>query len=133
MTQTPGWSTPWTPFRREEDPRDYQDPFDLSQNATQQSKRSRFEMFILQHPFSPLLIRTINLILIGCTLGLAAHIRVLEVENNIIGIMGTSTLFAIIVAPFAIVHIFVTLYVRVVCVKTACDAAVVPPRVPNAY
>ncbi|GAA6009082.1 phospholipase D regulator [Rhodotorula paludigena] len=112
QTTTPGWSTPWTPFRREEDPRDYQDPFDLSQNATQQSKRSRFEMFILQHPFSPLLIRTINLILIGCTLGLAAHIRVLEVENNIIGIMGTSTLFAIIVAPFAIVHIFVTLYIE---------------------
>ncbi|BGP47111.1 hypothetical protein JCM10450v2_002963 [Rhodotorula kratochvilovae] len=112
QTTTPGWSTPWTPFRREEDPRNFQDPFDLSQSAAQQSKRSRFEFFILQNPFSPLFIRTINLVLIGCTLGLAAHIRVQEVKNNVLGVVGTSTLFAIVVAPFAIVHIFVTLYIE---------------------
>jgi len=113
-TQTPGWSTPWTPFRREGQAQNYQDPFDLSQNAAaaQQSKRSRFEDFILQNPFSPLFIRTINLVLICCTLGLAAHIRVQEVQAGVLGVIGTSTLFAIVVAPFAIVHIFVTLYVR---------------------
>ncbi|GAA5889855.1 hypothetical protein JCM8208_001148 [Rhodotorula glutinis] len=114
QTTTPGWSTPWTPFRREGQAQNYQDPFDLStQNAAaQQSKRSRFEDFILQNPFSPLFIRTINLILICCTLGLAAHIRVQEVQANVLGVIGTSTLFAIVVAPFAIVHIFVTLYIE---------------------
>ncbi|GAA6057139.1 hypothetical protein JCM3770_004841 [Rhodotorula araucariae] len=112
QTTTPGWSTPWTPFHREEDPRNFQDPFDLSQNAAQQSKRSRFEVFILQNPFTPLFIRTINLVLIGCTLGLAAHIRIQEFNNNVLGVIGTSTLFAIVVAPFAIVHIFVTLYIE---------------------
>lgn len=114
QTTTPGWSTPWTPFRREgDDARAYQDPFDLSQNAAaQQSKRSRFETFILQNPFSPLFIRTINLVLICCTLGLAAHIRVQETRANVLGVIGTSTLFAIVVAPFAILHIFVTLYIE---------------------
>lgn len=66
----------------------------------------------MQNPFSPLFIRTINLVLICCTLGLAAHIRVQETRANVLGVIGTSTLFAIVVAPFAILHIFVTLYVR---------------------
>ncbi|GAA6005121.1 hypothetical protein JCM10207_008514 [Rhodosporidiobolus poonsookiae] len=113
QTQTPGWSTPWAPFHREEDSRNYhQDPFDLTHNNAPQTKRSKFESFILQNPFSPLFFRIINLVLIGCTLGLAAHIRVQEANNGVIGIIGTSTLFAIIVAPFAIVHIFVTLYIE---------------------
>ncbi|GAA5916978.1 hypothetical protein JCM6882_005077 [Rhodosporidiobolus microsporus] len=114
QTQTPGWSTPWTPFRREEDPRTYQDPFDLAANtaAASESKRSKFELFILQNPFSPLFFRFINLILNGCTLGLAAHIRLQEHNAGVIGVVGTSTLFAIIIAPFAITHIFVTLYIE---------------------
>ncbi|GAA5971940.1 hypothetical protein JCM11641_001578 [Rhodosporidiobolus odoratus] len=113
QTQTPGWSTPWTPFRREEDPHSYQDPFDLTHNtSTAQTKRSKFETFILQNPFSPLFFRFINLILNGCTLGLAAHIRLQEHRANVIGVIGTSTLFAIVVAPFAIIHIFVTLYIE---------------------
>ncbi|GAA5821927.1 hypothetical protein JCM11251_004782 [Rhodosporidiobolus azoricus] len=114
QTQTPGWSTPWTPFRREEDPRSYQDPFDLAANtaAASETKRSKFESFILQNPFSPLFFRFINLILNGCTLGLAAHIRKQEHNAGVIGVMGTSTLFAIVIAPFAIIHIFITLYIE---------------------
>ncbi|BGP14995.1 hypothetical protein JCM10213_007202 [Rhodosporidiobolus nylandii] len=113
QTQTPGWSTPWTPFHREEDARNFQDPFDLTQNtAAAASKRSKFENFVLQNPFSPLFFRFINLILNGCTLGLAAHIRLQESNAGVIGVVGSSTLFAIVVAPFAIVHIFITLYIE---------------------
>ncbi|GAA5868197.1 hypothetical protein JCM8547_003373 [Rhodosporidiobolus lusitaniae] len=112
QTQTPGWSTPWTPFHREEDPRAYQDPFDLTHNATTTTKRSKFENFMLHNPFSPLFFRFINLILNGCTLGLAAHIRLQESNAGVIGVIGSSTLFAIVVTPFAIVHIFITLYIE---------------------
>ncbi|GAA5987158.1 hypothetical protein JCM10908_001054 [Rhodotorula pacifica] len=113
QTTTPGWSTPWTPFRRERTQNDLLDPFELTQQQTErQSKRSRLEKFILENPFSPLFIRTINLCLIATTLGLAAHIRIQETDHDAIGIMGSSTLFAIVVAPFAIVHIFVTLYIE---------------------
>ncbi|KWU47404.1 hypothetical protein RHOSPDRAFT_13963 [Rhodotorula sp. JG-1b] len=113
QTTTPGWSTPWTPFRRERTQNDLLDPFELTQQQTErQSKRSRFAKFILENPFSPLFIRTINLCLIATTLGLAAHIRVQETQHDAIGIMGSSTLFAVVVAPFAIVHIFITLYIE---------------------
>ncbi|GAA6029805.1 hypothetical protein JCM8097_001058 [Rhodosporidiobolus ruineniae] len=113
QTQTPGWSTPWTPFRRDGDAPNNQDPFELTQNATaSQTKRSKFENFILQNPFSPLFFRFINLLLNVCTLGLAAHIRVQEHRNGVIGVIGSSTLFAIVVAPFAIIHIFLTLYIE---------------------
>ncbi|GAA5861181.1 hypothetical protein JCM3774_002219 [Rhodotorula dairenensis] len=113
QTTTPGWSTPWTPFRREHTQNDMLDPFELTQQQTErQSKRSRFAKFILENPFSPLFIRTINLCLIATTLGLAAHIRLQESQHDAIGIIGSSTLFAIVVAPFAIVHIFITLYIE---------------------
>lgn len=71
-----------------------------------------FEHFILHNPFSPLFFRFINLILAGCTLGIAAHIRQQEENAGVVGVIGSSTLFAIIVTPLAIIHIFVTLYIE---------------------
>jgi hypothetical protein len=83
----------------------------------------------LENPFSPLFIRTINLCLIATTLGLAAHIRVQETQHDAIGIMGSSTLFAVVVAPFAIVHIFITLYVsHVLPSPRSCPARLTSSR-----
>lgn len=110
--QTPGWSSPWTPFHRDgEGPN--QDPFTIAQAVAQQqqSKTTRFETFILRNPFTPLLFRSINVIFVACALGLAAHVRLQEERARVIGIIGSSTLFIICVAPIAIFHIFVTLYV----------------------
>ncbi|GAA5909739.1 hypothetical protein JCM5296_005777 [Sporobolomyces johnsonii] len=115
QTTIPGWSSPWVPFHRQENGREMQDPFDLSHReaaAEAASKKSRFENFILHNPFSPLFFRFINLVLNGCTLGLAAHIRLQETHAGVIGVIGTSTLFVIVIAPLAIVHIFVTVYIE---------------------
>ncbi|SGY80003.1 BQ5605_C008g05280 [Microbotryum silenes-dioicae] len=113
-TQTPGWSTPWAPFSRDEDSVNAnRDPFSLVQAAqASQSKTTKFENFILNNVFAPLVFRAMNLVLAGCTLGIASHIRLQETRNNVIGIIGTSTLFVIIVGPFAIVHVFATVYIE---------------------
>lgn len=95
-----------------------QDPFDISQQQTaaaEASRKTRFENFILHNPFSPLFFRIINLILNACTLALAGHIRRQEQVANVIGVIGTSTLFVLVIAPIAILHIFITLYVRSLC------------------
>ncbi|GAA6062445.1 hypothetical protein JCM10212_003319 [Sporobolomyces blumeae] len=115
QTTTPGWASPWAPFERSEQDRRMQDPFDVSQQQTaavEASRKSRFENFILHNPFSPLFFRIINLVLNACTLALAGHIRHQEQVHNVIGIIGTSTLFVIVIAPIAIVHIFITLYIE---------------------
>lgn len=73
---------------------------------------SRFERFILRNAFTPLLFRFVNLVFTACTLALAAHIREQERRSGLIGVVGSSTLFCIVVAPVAILHIFITVYVR---------------------
>lgn len=91
-----------------------QDPFDISQQQTaavEASRKSRFENFILHNPFSPLFFRIINLVLVTCTLALAGHIRRQEERADVVGVIGTSTLFVLVIAPIAIIHIFITLYV----------------------
>ncbi|GAA5832128.1 hypothetical protein JCM3766R1_003731 [Sporobolomyces carnicolor] len=112
---TPGWASPWQPFERSEDDRRMQDPFDISQQQTaavEASRKSRFENFILHNPFSPLFFRIINLVLVTCTLALAGHIRRQEERADVVGVIGTSTLFVLVIAPIAIIHIFITLYIE---------------------
>ncbi|KAK4055726.1 hypothetical protein OIV83_000272 [Microbotryomycetes sp. JL201] len=113
--QTPGWSSPWTPFHRDgHEGGDDRDPFTIAQaNAEQnKSRMSRFERFILRSAFAPLVFRFINLVVTTCTLGLAADIRERERKAKLVGIMGSSTIMCIVVAPIAIAHIFVTLYIE---------------------
>ena len=87
------------------------DPFAHFAITNEQSKKTRFETFILHNPFTPLMFRILNLALTAGTLAVAVRIRLQERRADIIGVIGTSTLFAIVVAPIAIVHIFITLYV----------------------
>ncbi|KAM0788733.1 hypothetical protein ACM66B_002825 [Microbotryomycetes sp. NB124-2] len=113
--QTPGWSSPWTPFHRDgHESGDDRDPFTIAQaNAEQnKSRMSRFERFILRSAFAPLVFRFINLVVTTCTLALAADIRERERKAKLVGIMGSSTVMCIVVAPIAIAHIFVTLYIE---------------------
>ncbi|GAA6004732.1 hypothetical protein JCM11491_002210 [Sporobolomyces phaffii] len=112
---TPGWASPWAPFERSQEDRRMQDPFDVSQQQTaavEASRKSRFENFILHNPFSPLFFRIINLVLVTCTLALAGHIRRQEERAGVVGVIGTSTLFVLVIAPIAIIHIFITLYIE---------------------
>ncbi|KAK4056561.1 hypothetical protein OIO90_002409 [Microbotryomycetes sp. JL221] len=113
-SQTPGWSSPWTPFHREGmGGEDHRDPFTIAQaNAEHNSRMSQFEHFVLRNAFAPLLFRFINLVVTTCTLGLAADIRSRERKAGLDGIMGSSTTMSIVVAPIAIVHIFVTVYIE---------------------
>lgn len=109
-SQTPGWSAPWTPFHREKP----HDPtaFHFSSDVPTTSKTSRFEAFVLENVFAPLIFRFFNLALNVCTLAIASNVRRQETEADVKGIIGSSTLMMIVVAPFAIVHIFINLYVR---------------------
>lgn len=108
---TPNWSSPWTPFRRETSHPSFHFGQDLPLPTTT-PKTSPFESFILHNPFVPLLFRFFNLALNTCTLAIASHIRMQEKKADVIGIVGSSTLFAIIVTPFAMIHIFGNLYIE---------------------
>ncbi|KAL8290094.1 hypothetical protein RQP46_003033 [Phenoliferia psychrophenolica] len=68
--------------------------------------------FALNNAFAPLIFRFANLALVLCTLGLAGHIRIQEHRTDLIGVIGSSTLFAIIVCPLAILHVFVNVYIE---------------------
>lgn len=109
--QTPGWSAPWTPFHRAESHN--QDPFAALQTAElKPKKRTKFQQFFLQNVYAPLVFRSINLALNVCTLGLAAHIRLQESRADVVGVIGSSVLMSIVVAPLAITHIFINLYIE---------------------
>lgn len=77
----------------------------------------RFQEFLLNNVFAPLVFRIGNLVLVTCTLALATRIRVQENRANLIGVMGSSTVTAICVCPLALVHVFVNVYVRCASLK----------------
>lgn len=109
--QTPGWSAPWTPFHRS-DSRQV-DPFAALETADlKPKKKTKFEQFFLHNIYAPLVFRAINLALNVSILGIASHIRLQEHRADVIGVIGSSTLMAIVVAPLAITHIFVNLYIE---------------------
>ncbi|KAI5476003.1 putative membrane protein [Pseudohyphozyma bogoriensis] len=108
---TPSWSSPWTPFRRESTRHD--DLFhELHPSISNQTQPSKLENFLLHNPFAPLVLRFINLCLNTATLALVCHIRIQESNASLIGVIGSSTLMAIIVTPIAMVHIFINVYIE---------------------
>ena len=76
-----------------------------------QSRKTRARIFFLESPFAPLILRIINLIFVVSTLGLAASIMRQETANGIRGVVGSSIIFCLSIAPIAVLHIGVVLYV----------------------
>lgn len=110
QAQTPGWSSPWQPFRRKTTHRP--DPFLLMTTLPHQSRKTRARIFFLESPFAPLILRIINLIFVVSTLGLAASIMRQETANGIRGVVGSSIIFCLSIAPIAVLHIGVVLYLE---------------------
>ncbi|KAF8622246.1 hypothetical protein AX15_007185 [Amanita polypyramis BW_CC] len=75
-------------------------------------KRKRLRYFILVNPYVPLLFRFINITLTSAALGIATHIRQVEIENHLLGIIGSSPLVVIIFAPLTLVHVVVAIYLE---------------------
>ncbi|KAK4704092.1 hypothetical protein P7C70_g2116, partial [Phenoliferia sp. Uapishka_3] len=112
QTETPGWSSPWQPFQRSST--DIRDPFHFSPDPATSGPRTRYQRlqdFALNNAFAPLVFRFMNLALTVCTLGLASNVRRQERHAQLVGVIGSSTLFLICVCPLAIVHVFVNVYV----------------------
>lgn len=65
----------------------------------------------MENAFVPLGCRFINLVLIITILAIAAHVRGQEARAGLIGVVGSSTLMIIVVAPISMIHIFVNVYV----------------------
>jgi hypothetical protein len=106
-SQAPGWYSAWVPFAR---PKDHQaDPFLLmaSDTAIVTTRKTRLEAFVLTSPFAPFVLRFWNFSLTLATLIVAILIRDQERSNDVEGIAGNSTIFAIILAPFALLHILI--------------------------
>lgn len=111
--QTPGWNSPWQPFHR---PAHNPDPFLAMTSGLRASERlsrkSLLRRFLLESPFAPAIARTFNLAFVVSTLAVAVSIRQQEMRVDQPGLIGNSTLLAIVVAPLAIIHILVVVYVR---------------------
>lgn len=123
QAQTPGWSTPWTPFRRQswnpwdrhDENRPVEGPDDprlhkLSFSDRRHTWISRFQHFLLTSPFAPFWLRFCNLAFACCTLALAARIEVVEKRADEEGIIGSSTIIALVIAPLSIIHIAFALW-----------------------
>jgi hypothetical protein len=121
--RTPGWSDPWEPFQM-----NTANPFDAVHHQfstgpdelgrDDNDKLSRktiwknFTEFLLLSPFAPFWLRFLNLAFTTATLALAARIMQIEHNSNIRGIIGSSTITALVFAPLTLIHIFFALWLE---------------------
>ena len=75
------------------------------------SRKSRLRIFFLESPFAPLILRIVNLVFVVSLLGVAASVVRQEKANGITGVVGSSIIFSLAIAPVAVLHIGVVLYV----------------------
>lgn len=132
QTNTPGWSSPWQPFFLNRSGQNSQNPSgdpwseldrpDINRinsigrtESRNQTLWDKFSTFLLLHPAAPLVFRVLNLAFTAATLGLAA--RIIEIERtsqfddtSLEGVVGTSTIYSIVVAPLTLVHIAIAVY-----------------------
>lgn len=115
--KTPGWDTPWEPTR--DFPTDnyfHGATGDRSDNESGdnsgRSRKKRFRTFILTNIYVPLLFRFINITFTTAALAVAIRIRIIELNDHIMGIVGSSPTLVIIFAPLTLVHVMVAIYLE---------------------
>jgi hypothetical protein len=147
--QTPGWSAPWQPFRRnhsgysqrQEGPSEGPSTKMIGNRARAKTWLGGFSDFLLHNAFAPLVLRTLNLSITAALLAVAVRIQVVEMRNNLVGIIGSrcatmspssssiltvphSTIMAIVVGVMTILHVLVQSYVRT---RRACALPAIEP------
>ncbi|KZT30507.1 hypothetical protein NEOLEDRAFT_1153017 [Neolentinus lepideus HHB14362 ss-1] len=118
--RTPGWNTPWTTpqisdgtlganlYRRGLD-RDDSDGSKANTSAWRRRKR-KIRKFLLNNTYVPLLFRFINISFTTAALAVAIRIRILERDNNIMGVVGASPTLVVVFAPLTLVHVIIAIY-----------------------
>lgn len=118
--KTPGWDTPWEPTR-DFATNDYSHlgmTGDRSDNESGdrsnsgKSRKKRFRAFILTNIYVPLLFRFINITFTTAALAVAIRIRTTELQDGVMGIVGSSPTLVIIFAPLTLVHVMVAIYLE---------------------
>ncbi|KAJ2928838.1 hypothetical protein H1R20_g8262, partial [Candolleomyces eurysporus] len=120
---TPGWDMPWSSKLAAQGPHPQysQDSEDSEQDERVSTRdelvgwaarRKRMRSFILSNAYVPLLFRFINISFTTAALGMAIHIRQLELGNNALGAVGSSTTVVIIFAPLTLVHVMAAIYLE---------------------
>ncbi|TFK41045.1 hypothetical protein BDQ12DRAFT_420851 [Crucibulum laeve] len=118
-SDTPGWSSPWTPriadsTLRRENSYGFAEVEQESKNdgSPWRLRRKKLRSFILVNTYVPLLFRFINISFTGAALGMAIRIRQLELRNNAMGAVGSSPTVVIIFAPLTLVHVIGAIYLE---------------------
>ncbi|TFK30550.1 hypothetical protein FA15DRAFT_662525 [Coprinopsis marcescibilis] len=117
---TPGWDVPWSAKLAAQGPhpRDSPDSFDsdredrASTNSRDTGWTKRIRSFILTNVYVPLLFRFINIAFTTAALGMAIHIRQIEIVNHTMGAVGSSPTVVIIFAPLTLVHVMAAIYLE---------------------
>ncbi|KAJ2920183.1 hypothetical protein MD484_g23, partial [Candolleomyces efflorescens] len=118
---TPGWDMPWSSKLSAQGPHPQysHNSEDSDQDERVSTKdelvgwaarRKRIRSFILSNPYVPLLFRFINISFTTAALGMAIHIRQLELRHSVMGAVGSSTTVVIIFAPLTLVHVMAAIY-----------------------
>ncbi|KAG2159979.1 uncharacterized protein EDB93DRAFT_31739 [Suillus bovinus] len=116
--KTPGWDTPWEPTRNFPTndcsnlgvTGDHSDNESGDRSNSGISRKKRFRTFILTNIYVPLLFRFINITFTAAALAVAIRIRIVELHDSIMGIVGSSPTLVIIFAPLTLVHVMVAIY-----------------------
>ncbi|KAF9532039.1 hypothetical protein CPB83DRAFT_848238 [Crepidotus variabilis] len=123
QTGTPGWNTPWTPQHEAQGPRRRSDSYHFvdEHRASPDSgkdrspwgrRKKKVRTFILTNIYVPLFFRFINIAFTGAALGISVRIRRIEVQNNLLGAVGSSPTVVIIFASFTLVHVIASIYLE---------------------
>ncbi|GLB36260.1 putative saccharomyces cerevisiae YDL133W [Lyophyllum shimeji] len=123
---TPGWDSPWTPAPAAQGPshqHDRNSSYGLIQvegesneshkpTSMWRQRKHRLRSFILYDAYVPLLFRFINITFTSAALGVAVHIRGMEISGHVMGAVGSSPTVVIIFAPLTLVHVMVAVYLE---------------------
>ncbi|KAL0951042.1 hypothetical protein HGRIS_007782 [Hohenbuehelia grisea] len=122
QSQTPGWDTPWTEKaatrgvpngEASSSALGISPPDDRNKHLSPwQMRKKKFRRFILTNVHVPLLFRFINISLTAAALGVALHIRKVELRYRVMGAVGSSPTLVIIFAPLTLVHVMVAIYLE---------------------
>ncbi|KAH9824948.1 hypothetical protein DFH28DRAFT_1077423 [Melampsora americana] len=73
-------------------------------------KKRRIAYYLLNHPTAPLILRSFNFVFIAISLGLCVKIRRVEGQLGLVGLIGNSTIYIIVIAPCSLLHALVSIY-----------------------
>ncbi|KAF8078505.1 hypothetical protein FPV67DRAFT_58610 [Lyophyllum atratum] len=123
---TPGWDSPWSPRTAAQGPaysHNRNSSYGLNQLESESNeshkttsmwrrRKQRLRSFILYNAHVPLLFRFMNIAFTASALGVAVHIRRLEINGHVTGAVGSSPTVVIIFAPLTLVHVMVAVYLE---------------------